>query len=91
MSREERKRRRRREKERIRKRGEGVDGAGGMKSKVGGEGVGGKTRKGEEKEVLGQLKKGGVRVIGKKGEVRDVEGRAVEVRGAGKGGGGYKL
>jgi len=68
-----------------------VDGAEAMKSKVGGEGVGSWTRKGEEKEVLGQLKKGGVRVIGKKGEVRDVEGRAVEVRGAGKGGGGYKL
>jgi len=91
MSREDRRRRRRREKERIRKRGEGVDGAEAMKSKVGGEGVGSWTRKGEEKEVLGQLKKGGVRVIGKKGEVRDVEGRAVEVRGAGKGGGGYKL
>lgn len=91
MSREDKRRRRRREKERIRKRGDGADGADGKKSKVGGEGVGSKTRKGEEKEVLGQLKKGGVRVIGKKGEVRDVEGRAVEVRGAGRGGGGYKL
>lgn len=91
MSREDKRRRRRREKERIRKRGDGVDGVEGRKSKVGGEGVGEKTRKGEEKEVLGQLKKGGVRVIGKKGEVRDVEGRAVEAKTAGRGAGGYKL
>lgn len=88
MGREDKRRRRRREKERIRKRGEGEVGEGK------GEGKGGAVRsgkKGEEKEVLGQLKRGGVRVIGKKGEVRDVEGRAVEAKGAARGGGGYKL
>ena len=46
----------------------------------------------EKKEVVGQLKRGGVKVIGKKGELRDVEGRAAESRkGAGIGGGGFKL
>ena len=86
MSREDKKRRRRREKERIRKRGERVDGGKGVSKE--GRVVG---RKSKEKEVVGQLKKGGVKVIGKKGEVRDVEGRAVEAKGGVKGGGSYKL
>ena len=66
MSRDERKRRRRREKERSRKAGGNV--------RLG-DGKGGKGEK--EKQMLGDLKRGGVKVIGRKGDVRDVEGNAV--------------
>lgn len=62
MSREEKTRRRRRQKERIRKAG-GTDGQ--------------KTLTGKaqaQKEAMGDLKKGGVKVINKKGEVLDMEG-----------------
>ncbi|KAK6604882.1 U3 small nucleolar ribonucleoprotein MPP10 [Botrytis cinerea] len=61
MSREEKLRRRRREKERIKKMGEG-------------EKVLSKKAK-EKKDVVGELKRGGVKVIGKRGEMRDVEGK----------------
>ena len=81
MSREEKKRRRTREKERQRKAG-----ASGEKK------IEGSKKKREQKEVIGDLKKGGVSVIGKKGEIRDVEGNAVKGRHAGAvGGGSYKL
>lgn len=83
MTRDEKVRRRRREKERIRK-------AGGLPPA---KGLEGRRKKAEEKKgVIGDLKRGGVGVIGKKGEIRDVEGKPV--RGpvaAGKGAGGYKL
>lgn len=80
MSRDERKRRRRRDKERTRKAG-GNDGGQS-------EGKGAK----EKKAVVGDLKKGGVRVIGKKGAVTDVEGREVRNTGdAQQGAGKYKL
>lgn len=83
MTRDEKVRRRRREKERIRK-------AGGLAPAKGLEGRGEKEQ--EKRGVIGDLKKGGVRVIGKKGEIRDVEGKAVQGQVAvGKGGGGYKL
>ncbi|KAF6229606.1 hypothetical protein HO173_011461 [Letharia columbiana] len=83
MTRDEKVRRRRREKERIRK-------AGGLAPAKGLEGRGKKEQ--EKRGVIGDLKKGGVRVIGKKGEIRDVEGKAVQGQVAvGKGGGGYKL
>ena len=83
MTRDEKVRRRRREKERIRK-------AGGLAPVKGSEG---RSKKVEEKKgVIGQLKKGGVRVIGKKGEIKDVEGKSVRGQGAvGTGAGGYKL
>ncbi|KAK4496720.1 hypothetical protein PRZ48_012703 [Zasmidium cellare] len=74
MSREEKKRRRRREKERIRKASGNADG----------KNVESRAAK-EKKAMLGDLKKGGVKVIGKKGDMRDVEGK--EVRG-GDGSGG---
>lgn len=82
MTREEKVRRRRREKERIRK-------AGGLKSKP----LEGRSGKVEAKRgVMKDLKKGGVRVIGKKGEIRDVEGLTVKTKiSTGKGAGGYKL
>lgn len=88
MTRDEKVRRRRREKERIRKAGGVVPG---KKEGNGARQVGKKEK--ERQGVIGDLKKGGVRVIGKKGEIRDVEGKAVRGQGAvnGKGGGGYKL
>ena len=88
MTRDEKVRRRRREKERIRKAGGVVPG---KKEGNGGRQVGKKEK--ERQGVIGDLKKGGVRVIGKKGEIRDVEGKTVKGQGAvvGKGGGGYKL
>ncbi|EME44511.1 hypothetical protein DOTSEDRAFT_72100 [Dothistroma septosporum NZE10] len=79
MDRDERKRRRRREKERIRKAGtnEGPE----MQSK--------KTK--EKNSVIGNLKKGNVKVIGKKGTLTDVEGRNAGGEGSGQGAGQYKL
>ncbi|KAK3937894.1 Mpp10 protein-domain-containing protein [Diplogelasinospora grovesii] len=65
MSREEKLRRRRREKERIRKAG-GVDAASGKTL----------SKKAQaQKETLNDLKKGGVRVINRKGEVMDLDGK----------------
>lgn len=74
MSREEKKRRRRREKERIRKASGNADG----------KNVESRASK-EKKAMLGDLKKGGVKVIGKKGDMKDVEGRDV-INGDGSGG-----
>ncbi|MCJ1361659.1 U3 snoRNP protein [Acarospora aff. strigata] len=79
MSREEKLRRRRREKERIKK-------AGGLVGKK----KDGKAAK-EKKQVTSDLKKGGVKVIGKKGEVRDVEGNSVKPQQTLKGAGQFKL
>ncbi|KAK7754865.1 U3 snoRNP protein [Diatrype stigma] len=79
MSREERTRRRRRQKERIRKAGGGavaVNGGGGATAANGG-GKADKTKKTraqEQRDTLDNLKKGGVKVINKKGEVVDMEG-----------------
>ncbi|KAI9873774.1 MAG: U3 snoRNP protein [Pleopsidium flavum] len=79
MSREEKLRRRRREKERIKK-------AGGLVGK------GKDSKKAKEKiQVASDLKKGGVKIIGKKGEVKDVEGKSVKVQKAHKGADGFKL
>ena len=88
MTRDEKVRRRRREKERIRKAGGVVPG---KKEGEGRRQVGKKEK--ERLGVIGDLKKGGVRIIGKKGEIRDVDGKTVRGQGAvvGKGGGGYKL
>ncbi|KAI9754717.1 MAG: transport protein particle 22 kDa subunit [Chaenotheca gracillima] len=87
MSREEKLRRRRREKERLKKRlgGKVVPLHGGEKGAEKGKGAR------ERDEVMGALKKGGVGVIGKKGEVRDVEGKNVREKRGPVGGGGYKL
>ncbi|KAG8168359.1 hypothetical protein KVR01_001108 [Diaporthe batatas] len=61
MSREDKVRRRRREKERIRK-------AGGETTKI-------SKKAQEKKDTMAELKKGGVKVINKKGEVIDMEGK----------------
>lgn len=78
MSREEKTRRRRRAKERGRKSGDG------------------KTEeraapgKGSRKDTVADLKRGGVRVINKRGEILDVEGNKAR-EGKGVTGGGFKL
>ena len=77
MSREDRTRRRRRKKERSRKAGEQENGRG-------------YEKKMKEKAVLGDLKRGGVKVIGKKGNVVDVEGKQVKEQQR-KSSGAYKL
>lgn len=79
MNREERKRRRRREKERGKKAGANE--------------VPKASTKGEkEKEMLGDMKKGGVKVIGKQGQMTDVAGKEVrQTNGGPQGGGTYKL
>ncbi len=66
MSREDKQRMRRREKERVRKAG-GV-GAGKTLS----------ARAKMQKETMADLKKGGVKVINRKGEVTDIEGKKVK-------------
>ncbi|RDW91332.1 putative U3 small nucleolar ribonucleo protein mpp10 [Coleophoma crateriformis] len=80
MTREEKLRRRRREKERIRKRGG---------EELNQRQVGKKEQ--AKRDTLGELKKGGVKVIGKKGEVRDVEGNKIKDSAALNGAGGFKL
>ncbi|KAI9731714.1 MAG: U3 snoRNP protein [Cirrosporium novae-zelandiae] len=49
------------------------------------------TRAKEKGELLSDLKRGGVKVIGKKGDVKDVEGKAIKSQDGPKGAGGYKL
>lgn len=80
MTREEKLRRRRREKERIRKRG-GVEIDQRVESK--------KTR--QKRETISELKKGGVKVIGKKGDIKDVEGKKVKDVAVLNGAGRFKL
>nr|POE85573.1 u3 small nucleolar ribonucleoprotein mpp10 [Quercus suber] len=68
LEREEKQRRRRREKERIRKAGGNDAGPGAKKES--------RAAK-EKKQVIGDLKKGGVKVIGKKGGMSSVEGKKI--------------
>lgn len=82
MEQDTRKRRRRRTKERIRKSGGGVSAATGGGSTKDVTNVGENKKKKTtttttEKEVMNQLKKGGVRIIGKKGDIRDVNGKKI--------------
>jgi len=81
MSREETLRRRRREKERIKKRGGEEIGQKKPESK--------KTK--EKREMIGDLKKAGVKVIGKRGDVRDVDGNKLKEAVVANGAGGFKL
>lgn len=66
MSREEKLRRRRREKERIKKSGGGEQGKKPLSKKAQ-----------EQKDTISDLKKGGVMVINKKGEIVDMDGKKV--------------
>lgn len=80
MTREQKLRRRRREKERIRKRGgEELNQRKESKKTV------------QKRETMGELKKGGVKVIDRKGNVRDVDGNKVQAAAALNGAGGFKL
>ena len=82
ISREERRRQRKRQRAKVRK------AAGSANYK--GERVEGKGKR-ESKEVMEQLKRGRVKVIGRKGQVNDVNGAKVEVKERVKHGGDYKL
>ncbi|KAH0532571.1 hypothetical protein TsFJ059_001246 [Trichoderma semiorbis] len=91
LSREDKVRRRRREKERMRKAG-GADAVGAAKTM----GAGGakKTLSAKAKmqrETIAELKKGGVKVINRKGEITDVEGKKTKVAAKIVSGGSYKL
>ena len=82
------KRRRLREKERIKK----ANGNEGPVGKAVNGNAGGKMGKKEKKEdVVRQLGKGGVKVIDKKGELRDVDGKTVQGTSGRAGGGNFKL
>lgn len=93
MSREDKVRRRRREKERMRKAG-GADavaaagstnGSGGAKKKP----LSAKVKM--QRETIADLKKGGVKVINRKGEITDVEGKKTKVTAKIASGGSFKL
>lgn len=86
MEQDTKKRRRRRTKERIRKSDGGGGGvpaaaaaAGGGSTKNVVRNGGGESKKKNKstKEIMNQLKKGGVRIIGKKGDIRDVNGKKI--------------
>ncbi|KAK3068133.1 hypothetical protein LTS18_000801, partial [Coniosporium uncinatum] len=79
LTKDEKVRRRRREKERLKK--AGVQGDGLKKS----------AKQQEKSNVVGDLKKGGVKVIGKKGRVTDVEGKEVKEGGGRTSAGAFKL
>lgn len=85
MSREEKASRRRRAKEKSKKEGLNKPQTGKKNKEVK------KGGKQEKKQVLSDLKKGGVQVIGRKGVITDVEGKDVKDGGARKGAGSYKL
>lgn len=86
MSRQQKLQRRRREKERIKKAGlhqaDAEEATGEAKKK--------KTKQQEKKQLIGDLRKGGVQLIGKKGQVTDVEGQKIREDGK-RGAGVYKL
>ena len=89
MSKDEKKRRRRREKERIKKAG-GVVERTDQKAKTTGTVMANKRSK-EKEAVVGQLRQAGVKVIGRKGDLQDVEGKQVRASNALRGAGTYKL
>jgi U3 small nucleolar RNA-associated protein MPP10 len=83
MTREEKIRRRRREKERIKKanqmQGSSTANSSGMQKTPGGDlkniRPGKKSKDAEKEDILTQLRKGNVKVIGKKGELQDLAGK----------------
>ncbi|KAH0498507.1 hypothetical protein TgHK011_005759 [Trichoderma gracile] len=93
MSREDKVRRRRRAKERMRK--AGADGAGGAGASGAAGGAGAKktlsTKAKMQRDTIAELKKGGVKVINRKGEITDVEGKKTKVAAKVVSGGSFKL
>ncbi|KAM0475650.1 hypothetical protein ACHAPX_006974 [Trichoderma viride] len=93
MSREDKVRRRRREKERMRKAGgadavaaaSSTNGSGSAKKKP----LSAKVKM--QRETIADLKKGGVKVINRKGEITDVEGKKTKVTAKIASGGSFKL
>lgn len=86
MTREEKLRRRRRNKERIRKSGSGLatngngTAATGVSAAAGnGGGAGGSSANASQADTIATLKRAGVKVIGRKGELQDVEGNKPQV------------
>ncbi|KAL6878547.1 Mpp10 protein [Trichoderma novae-zelandiae] len=95
MSREDKLRRRRREKERMRKAGADAPTSGGSRA-AGAAGAAGakKTLSNKAKmqrDTIAELKKGGVKVINRKGEITDVEGKKTKVAAKIVSGGSFKL
>ncbi|KAI8934139.1 hypothetical protein NX059_008894 [Plenodomus lindquistii] len=82
MTKEEKLRRRRRAKEKAKKAGLNTPKDQKVEKK--------EKKRTEKKELLGELKKGGVQIIGRKGALTDVEGKEVKSK-AKIGAGGYKL
>jgi U3 small nucleolar RNA-associated protein MPP10 len=82
MSREEKMSRRRRAKERAKKAGLNKP----KEKKTEGK----EKKRGEKKQLIGDLKKGGVQIIGRKGVITDVEGKEVK-EAAKRGAGSFKL
>ncbi|ETR99006.1 Mpp10 protein, partial [Trichoderma reesei RUT C-30] len=92
MSREDKVRRRRRAKERIRK--AGADGAAASTTSGAAGGAAKKTLSTKAKmqrDTIAELKKGGVKVINRKGEITDVEGKKTKVAAKVVSGGSFKL
>ncbi|CAK7264366.1 U3 snoRNP protein [Sporothrix epigloea] len=81
MSREEKQRRRRRNKERIRKSGSGMMNGNGTKATAGGAAstAEGGPANASQADTIATLKRAGVKVIGRKGELQDVEGNKLQV------------
>jgi U3 small nucleolar RNA-associated protein MPP10 len=82
MSREEKMSRRRRAKERAKKAG--------LNKPVEKKTEGKEKKRGEKKQLVSDLKKGGVQIIGRKGVLTDVEGKEVK-EAAKRGAGSFKL
>lgn len=80
MSREEKLRRRRREKERIKKRGGEIQNKKPESKKAM-----------QKREITSELKKAGVKVIGRRGDLKDMEGKKVKAAQIADGAGGFKL
>lgn len=90
-TRDQKKRRRNRAKERTKKANVSAFATNAPASAAKGGDAAKKGSRAEKAEVLGQLKKGGVKVIGKGGALTTVEGSAVKADGARKSAGVYKL
>ncbi|EHK26539.1 uncharacterized protein TRIVIDRAFT_176900 [Trichoderma virens Gv29-8] len=90
LSREDKVRRRRREKERVRKAG-AADAAGAATAGAGGAKKTLSAKAKMQRETIAELKKGGVKVINRKGEITDVEGKKTKVAAKIVSGGSYKL
>ncbi|CAK7204495.1 U3 snoRNP protein [Sporothrix eucalyptigena] len=79
MTREEKQRRRRRNKERIRKSGSGMMNGNGTTTVGGSSAAEGASTNASQADTIATLKRAGVKVIGRKGELQDLEGNKPQV------------